>query len=126
RLRRISWQVLWFSRRPITKCRLTIIINGGPTSKARTGVPRWGRKVILKAKRTIPSWKLRTLTRKLTRNGRVNAYRPKPSLNLLRAAVSQERHTYGATNFVPLENGWPTPGREHFRLKIRPKKVTPA
>src|SRR4029077_12487256 len=115
RLRRISWLGQSFLRRPITKCPSTITINGGATSKARTGVTRSVRKAILKAKKTIPRWRSRTLTRKLTQNGRVNVCRPKRSLNLLRAAVCQGRHTGGATNFVPTENGWPIRGKEHFQ-----------
>src|SRR5260370_33594655 len=113
--RRISWLAQSFSRQRITKLLSTITINGGATSKARTGVTRSVRKAILKARRTIPWWRLRTLMRKLTQNGRVNVCRPKGSLNLRRAAVCQEKHTCGATNFVPTENGWPIPGREHFQ-----------
>ena len=113
--RRISWQVQSFSRRPITKFRSTIIINGGATSKARTGVTRSVRKAILKAKRTIRWCTLRTLMLKLTQNGQANVCQPKRSLNLRRALASQERCTCGAMNSGPTANGWPTRGRENFR-----------
>src|SRR3954452_8497054 len=111
--RRISWQVQSFSRRPITKFPSTIIINGGATSKARTGVIRSVRKATSKARKITQCCTSLTLTRKLTRNGRVNVCQPKRSSNLRHAVVCQERHTSGATNFVPTANGWPTRGREH-------------
>src|SRR6476661_1458060 len=124
--RRISWLAQSFSRQPITKFPSTITINGGATLKARTGVTRSVRKAILKARRTIPWWRLRTLMRRLTQNGRVNVCRPKRSLNLLHAAVCQEKHTCGATNFASTENGWPTRGRENFQCKTQAKTVTRA
>src|SRR5437867_2351251 len=117
RLRRlkISWLAELSSRRPNTTFHSPITIGGGATSKELTGGTRSGRKAISKARKIIPCCRSLILTRKLTRNGRANVCRLKPSLNLLRAAGCQEKHTCGAMNFGPTGNGWPTPGRENFQ-----------
>jgi len=117
RLRRlkISWLAELCSRRPNTTFRSPITINGGATSRERTGVTRSGRKAISKARRIIRCCRSLILTRKRTRNGQVNDCQLKRSLNLPHAAGCPEKPTCGAMNFGPMENGWPTRGRENFR-----------
>src|SRR2546430_1623432 len=99
----------------ITRSLSLIIINGGATSKARTGGTRSGRKAISKARKIILCCRSLILTRKHMRNGRENVCQLKRSLNSPRAAGYPERHTFGAMNFVPVGNGWPTRGRESFQ-----------
>src|SRR6266446_7880378 len=112
---KILSQARWCLRRPITKFHSPIIINGGATSKALTGVTRSDRKAISKGKRIILWCRSLTLTRKRTRNGPGNVCQLKQSLNLPRAAGYREKRTCGAMNFDLVENGWRTRGREDFR-----------
>src|SRR2546430_10298159 len=99
----------------ITRSLSLIIINGGATSKARTGGTRRDRKATLKGRKNILWCKSLTRTRKHMRNGRANVYRVKRSSSLRHAVVYQEKRTFGAMNFVPVGNGWRTRGRESFQ-----------
>src|SRR4029453_14298005 len=100
-----------FLRRPITRSHSTIIFNGGPTSRARTGGTRSGPIATSREKKNIPSSKSRTRTLRHMPNGVGNGCRPKRNSNSPRAEVCLEKHTYGETNSSPTGNGWPIPGR---------------
>src|SRR5262249_34571945 len=97
---KILWQARWYSRQPTTKVHSRIIINGGATSKALTGVIRSDRKATSKAKIIIPWCRSLILTRKRTRNGPGNVCQLRQSLNLPRAAGYPEKPTCGAMNFA--------------------------
>src|SRR4029453_19061778 len=114
-----------FLRRPITRSHSTIIFNGGPTSRARTGVTPSGPIATSREKKNIPSSKSRTRTLRHMPNGPGNVCRPKRHSNLRRAEVCLEKHTSGETNSGLTGNGWPTPGRENFRVKTRGRAVLP-
>jgi hypothetical protein len=85
-----------------------------------------GRKATSRERKNIPSSRLLIQMRRPTQNGRGNVCQPRRSLNLRRVVAYLEKSMYGAMSFAPVENGWPTHGRENFPSKMRAKTVMPA
>ena len=117
--RKIWLLVQWSLLRLIIQCRSIITSSGGPTCLVRTGAIRWGRTAASAAKATIPSFILRTRTRKLMQNGQASGFLQKPSGNSRRAEGSRASRTSGAMNFVRRANGWPTLLRAIFRTRTQ-------
>ena len=91
---------------------------------ANPAASKWPGIVPTLAVEVYPVVQVAALTRKLTRNGLTSVCPQRPSGNSPRAAGSRENHTFGEKNSSPTENGWRTPIKDIFPIRIPARMVS--